>query len=183
MLAGLAAMHNLETTPPGLRLIAKWHMVMPLATMVFGYFPAKKLGWMEDTPEGVAREWAGSRARFQHSWRAADGKRYSDKQGLVQQFSSVKAPILAVGVTDDEYGTVPAVERLLAYFDQSPRIHLRIAPESIQEPAIGHFGFFNSRFEHKLWPLPLRWLHSGRISEGVPGVQTHFPPKPGLIVS
>ena len=106
--------------------------------------------------------------------------RYSDKQGLLQQFTAVKAPILAVSVTDDEYGTVPAVERLLAYFNQSPITHLRISPQSIQEPVIGHFEFFNNRFEHKLWSLPLEWLQFERVPEGFPGVQTDFPPKRGL---
>jgi hypothetical protein len=43
-------------------------------------------------------------------------------------------------VTDDEFGTVPAVERLLACCSHSRRTHLRISPESIVEPAIGLAG-------------------------------------------
>ncbi|MEI9923805.1 MAG: hypothetical protein WDN50_10135 [Bradyrhizobium sp.] len=35
-----------------LRLIAKWHVAMPLLTLLFGYFPGKTLGWLEDTPGG-----------------------------------------------------------------------------------------------------------------------------------
>ncbi|MBV8415367.1 MAG: alpha/beta fold hydrolase [Verrucomicrobia bacterium] len=38
------------------------------------------------------------------------------------------------------------------------------------EPAIGHFRFFNSRFEQKLWHVPLEWLKSGRLPAGFPGV-------------
>ena len=34
----------------------------------------------------------------------------------------------------------------------------------------GHFGFFKSRFEQKLWQVPLEWLKSGRIPAGFPGV-------------
>jgi predicted alpha/beta hydrolase len=165
-----------------LRMFTKWHIAMPLLTAIFGYCPGKRLGWMEDTPKGVVREWANSRARFEESWRGRSA-RYRDKRALVQQFTAVTAPILAVGIMDDEFGTVPALERLLAYFDRSPRIHLRISPQSIQEPQIGHFGFFNSRFEHKLWPLPLEWLAAGRIPAAFSRIQTHFAPESILAVS
>ena len=153
-----------------LRMVAKWHVAMPLITALFGYFPGKRLGWMEDTPKGVVRDWAFSRQRFEDTWRGRSSARYPEKHALVQQFAAVTAPTLAVSVTDDEFGTVPAVERLLAYFSHSPRTHLRISPQSIAEPAIGHFGFFNSRFEQKLWRLPLEWLKSGWVPAGCPGV-------------
>jgi hypothetical protein len=98
------------------RMVAKWHVLMPLITMLFGYFPGKKLGWLEDTPKGVVRDWALSRERFEDTWRGRSSVCYPDKHALVQHFAGVTAPILAVSVTDDEFGTVPAVERLLAYF-------------------------------------------------------------------
>jgi predicted alpha/beta hydrolase len=153
-----------------LRMVAKWHAVMPLLTALFGYFPGKKLGWLEDTPYGVVRDWVFSRERFEDTWRGRSSARYPDKKELVHRFSAVTAPILAVSVTDDEFGTVPAVERLLAYFSNSPRTHLRFSPQSIAEPAIGHFGFFNSRLEQKLWQVPLEWLKFGRIPTDCVGV-------------
>jgi predicted alpha/beta hydrolase len=153
-----------------LRMFAKWHVAMPLLTMLFGYFPGRRLGWLEDTPKGIVRDWVFSRKRFEDTWRGRSSARYPDKHALVQQFAAVKAPTLAVSVTDDEFGTIAAVERLLAYFSHSPRTHLRISPQSILEPAIGHFGFFNSRFEQKLWQVPLEWLKSGRVPAHCPGV-------------
>src|SRR5208337_1122445 len=48
-----------------LRMVAKWHVAMPLITTLFGYFPGKRLGWMEDTPKGVVRDWAFSRNTVQ----------------------------------------------------------------------------------------------------------------------
>ena len=40
------------------QMLGKWHVLMPLVTLVCGYFPGKRLGWMEDTPKGVALDWA-----------------------------------------------------------------------------------------------------------------------------
>lgn len=31
-------------------MFARWHVVMPLLTRLCGYFPGKRLGWLEDTP-------------------------------------------------------------------------------------------------------------------------------------
>jgi predicted alpha/beta hydrolase len=152
-----------------LGMLFKWHAVMPLITMLFGYFPGKRLGWVEDTPQRVVLDWTFSRERLEDTWRNRRSSRDPDPQALVQQFTAVTAPILAVSVTDDEFGTVPAVNRPLSYFPQSARTHLRISPEAIGEPAIGHFGFFHRRFEQTLWPLPLEWLTSGRLPEHYPG--------------
>lgn len=151
------------------RMFAKWHVVMPLVTMLFGYFPGEKFGWLEDTPKGVVRDWVLSRERCEETWRGRAATRYADKRDLVRPFANVTAPTLAVSLTDDDFGTVAAVERLLAYFSHSPRTHVRISPQSIGEPAIGHFDFFHSRFESKLWQLPLQWLKFGSRSENGPG--------------
>ena len=152
-----------------LRMIARWHVLMPLITVFYGYFPGKKLGWLEDTPKGVVRDWVFSRERFEDTWRGHSSARYANKQDLVDQFAEVTAPTLALSLTDDEFGTVPAIERLLAYFKRSSTKHLRISPQSIGELGIGHFGFFNSRYQRKLWQLPVEWLRSECLPPEFPG--------------
>lgn len=144
-----------------LKLFLKWHVLMPLLTAALGYFPGKRLGWLEDTPKGVVRDWRrfGSRAM-------KDAERYA----LLEPFAGVTAPTLAVSVTDDEFGTIPAIERTLGYFSNSPATHLRISPESIDYPSIGHFAFFHDRFESALWHIPLEWLRYGRLPQGAPGI-------------
>jgi predicted alpha/beta hydrolase len=154
-----------------IRMLAKWHLTMPLLTALFGYFPGKRLGWLEDTPKGVVRDWGFSRKRIEDTCRSGTlALENVDRQALVRQFGAVTAPTLAVSVTDDEFGTVAAVERLLSYFGNSPATHLRISPASIAEKEIGHFAFFHSRFEKALWPIPLGWLKSGQLPGDAPGV-------------
>ncbi|MEF9604649.1 hypothetical protein O4J55_20885 [Paracoccus sp. PXZ] len=41
-------------------------------------------------------------------------------------------------------------------------------------PEIGHFAFFQARFEQTLWPLAAAWLLSGRLPKDAPG-QIVFP--------
>ncbi|OWP71102.1 alpha/beta hydrolase, partial [Pseudomonas sp. K2I15] len=86
-------------------------------------------------------------------------------------FSRVKAQVLAISITDDPFGTVAAIERLLGYFDGSERTHLRIAPEDIGEKEVGHFAFFRSQYQDRLWPIALSWLQRGELAQGTPGSQ------------
>jgi predicted alpha/beta hydrolase len=141
-----------------LKMILKWHVVMPLITSLFGYFPGKRLGWLEDTPKGVVRDWVRSQAKFERSRRGGIGAHYPDKGTLVRRFAQIRAPLLAIGVDDDEFATPRAVDRLAAYFINCPAYHLRISPKETGETLIGHFGFFNRRFAKTLWPIALRWL-------------------------
>lgn len=152
------------------RMFVKWHVFMPALTWLLGYFPGKRLGWLEDTPAGVVRDWSRMKARFEDTVRP--GRRINgEPEGLAlkRRFAQVRAPTLAIGIADDSHGTTEAIDRLLGYFVNSPRTHLRIAPSDIGADRIGHFAFFHDRFRASLWPLALAWLRTGRIPEDAPG--------------
>ena len=143
------------------RMFAKWHLLMPLLTAICGYFPGQRLGWLEDTPRGVVRDWTARSPRCEDIWRLSD----EERRALLAGFAALTAPTLALSVSDDDFGTVDAIERLLGYFAHSRSIHLRIAPTAVGEAAIGHFAFFHSRFEDSLWAIPLAWLRDGEVLE------------------
>jgi predicted alpha/beta hydrolase len=149
-----------------LAMLLKWHWAMPALAYLFGYVPAARLGWMEDTPRGVALSWSRSRASFEDTYQRPPIALPDDERTkLANGFARLSAPLLAVSVTDDPFGTVPAIERLLGYFSGSEqRIHLRIAPADAQVDKIGHFAFFHRRFEAMLWPIALQWLKTATIA-------------------
>jgi predicted alpha/beta hydrolase len=147
-------------------MLWKWHVVMPALTWLTGYFPASRLGWMEDTPRGVANFWSRGRARFEDTLSKGSLARTREQRvAIVARFGDMQAPILAVSFPDDPFGTIRAIERTLRYFTHSASIHVRIAPASVGERSIGHFAFFHSRFEHSLWPVALHWLTTGAVPE------------------
>lgn len=153
-----------------LRMLLKWHVAMPALTSVFGYFPGKRLGWLEDTPKGVVRDWTSRAPRFEDAWRKGSLVLSTDeRQALVGRFSDMQAEILALSLSDDEFGTVAAVRRLLAYFRGSRRTHLHLHPQEVGETRIGHFAFFHNRFQHSLWPVALEWLRHGLVHPNVQG--------------
>lgn len=143
------------------RLLGKWHVAMPLLTRLFGYFPGKRLGWMEDTPTGVVKDWTARTERYEH--------RPSGRYLPEMPFAQVRAATLAISLTDDPFGTVAATERLLSYLQGAERWHLRIAPVDISAEQIGHFAFFQDRFRANLWPIALQWVKCGSLPANGPG--------------
>ena len=138
-----------------LRLFARWHIVMPVLTRLYGYFPGKKLGWLEDLPAGVADEWSFRRARMETSYPAAE------RAAILARFAAVRAPILALAMTDDEYATEAALRRTLGYYSGSQRRMALLAPFVLGHESVGHFAPFHSDFSTTLWQGTLAWLRDG----------------------
>jgi predicted alpha/beta hydrolase len=133
------------------RMLLKWHVLMPLATALAGFFPGRRLGWLEDLPAGVAYEWAFRRARLEPA-------------GIGRRFAQLRCPLLAYSISDDDFGTPAAVLRLLRHYRGSERTHVVVEPEELALTEIGHFAFFHDRFSDNLWLESLAWLDSGTVA-------------------
>ncbi|TWB09550.1 putative alpha/beta hydrolase [Rhizobium sp. ERR 1071] len=138
-----------------LALFWKWHVVMPIVTSACGYFPGKRLGWLEDLPAGVAYEWSFRRPRFERSHPPGD------RRDVLRRGASVEAEILALTVSDDDLGTPQAIRRALDYFTGSRRATVILEPRDYGRTAIGHFGLFHDSHASGFWLDTLLWLRDG----------------------
>jgi len=125
-------------------LVLRWHVAMPVLTTICGMFPGGRLGWLEDLPKGVAHQW---------SFRGADLR-----PALAARLANVRAPILAVAATDDEFATDAALLRTLRYYRHADRLVHRIPPAALGRERLGHFSLFHDRHRDDFWPATCRWL-------------------------
>ena len=137
-------------------LLLKWHVAMPVLTALFGYFPGKRLGWLEDLPAGVAHEWSFRGPRFESSHPRAE------REAARARMAAVRADILAVAMSDDPLGTVPALSRTLAYYTGARRTLVRLSPADYGRQAIGHFSLFHDSHAEGFWRDTLVFLREGR---------------------
>ncbi len=151
-------------------LVLRWHVLMPIITALYGYFPGKALGWLEDLPPRIAFDWAFRRREME----AAHPSAY--RTALLNGFERTTAEILAIVVSDDELGTLPAIERTLHYYWGAAHSVVHLTPTDLNARAIGHFGLFHSRHERSFWGPSLLWLRDGTnpwpqnvVSTGVAG--------------
>lgn len=139
-----------------LQLVLKWHVAMPILTLLCGYFPGRRLGWLEDLPAGVANEWSFRGPRFERSHPRRE------RASVLARMAAFTAPILAVAVTDDPLGTPAAIRRTLAYYTGARRAVATLKPADYGREGIGHFGLFHDSHAAGFWTDSLRWLRYGR---------------------
>jgi predicted alpha/beta hydrolase len=137
------------------RLFLKWHVAMPALTALVGYFPGRRLGWLEDLPAGVANEWSFRRARMELT------HPIEERDEVLRRFAAVTAPILAVVVADDDLGTPAAIRRTLGYYRGAAKTEVLIEPRDLGYDSIGHFSLFHARHAAHFWPETLLWLRDG----------------------
>lgn len=132
--------------PLGLRLKVwwLWYVAAPLSIRMLGYFPGKRLRKVGDLPRGVMQQWR----RWCLDRDYAVGAEGPEVREL---YATVRIPITSISFADDEFMSLKNTQSLHGYYVSAPRRMRRIAPADVGASRIGHFGFFNSRFQDSLW--------------------------------
>ncbi len=112
------------------------------------------LGIGEPIPGSCFRDWA--------RW-CRMRNYFFDDPGLPEtvRFEAVRLPILAIGLTDDLWATPRGIADFMARHPNAEVEERWISPQDGGGAAIGHLGFFRSRFATTLWPPLIRWLLAG----------------------
>jgi len=132
-------------------MTAVWHGVMPLLTLLLGYFPARRLRLGEDLPAKVALQWAGRRAADLRPSGKEPG--HERVQLLLDRCAALQRPTLLVSISDDAFATAAGTKRLLSYYPRLfPLQHVVFTPADAGVAHVGHFGFFGRKAGAALWP-------------------------------
>lgn len=133
-----------------IRYFIFWYFLMIPITKLFGYFPAKKVGFGEDLPPKVATKWK--------KWCTSRNYFFDDEEYYQEQkYEQFQGSILTMSFEDDPWATQDAVDDLYARYVNSHRDHKHINPEDVNISKIGHVGFFRPGSE-KLWDMTIEWI-------------------------
>jgi len=138
-----------------------WHVLVPVGTALFGYFPGRRLGKVGDLPKGVVLQW---RKWCMHP-------RYhvgAEGRAVRERFEAARFPVVALSITDDELMTERGTRVLVDCYANAPRRIERIAPADVQVKRIGHFGFFRAAFQATLWQHAERLVQAFPATGGAP---------------
>ncbi|KAF1052640.1 MAG: hypothetical protein GAK43_01805 [Stenotrophomonas maltophilia] len=120
-----------------------WHLIAPLLTPLFGYFPGRRLRIVGDLPRGVIEQW--------RRWCLHPRYVLSEGEAVDRRYAAVATPIVSLSFTDDEMMSQRSTEALLEFYRHAPKVSRRIDPQQIGVRRIGHFGFFRTQFSESLW--------------------------------
>ena len=118
---------------------------MPVATILFGYFPGKRLGLVGDLPKQVMYQW---RRWCLHP----DYCVGMESESVKTKFQKIDVPLVSINFTDDEMLKITNMRDLHALFGHQNKALKDLNPKDLDEKHIGHLGFFREKFKHTLWP-------------------------------
>lgn len=128
-----------------------WHVMVPVATAICGYFPGKRLRMVGDLPKGVIEQWS--------RWcRNPDYAAGAEGETMRAAYRKPTLPILSLSFTDDEYMSERNIASLHGFYENAQRTMRRLAPADVGLKRIGHFGFFRADIGSRLWPSMLDWV-------------------------
>jgi predicted alpha/beta hydrolase len=135
-----------------------WHAVIPGLCAVCGFFPGRVLGMGENSPAGVAREWA--------AWGRRPGY-VTEADGLAAGYARVRCPLRSYSFSDDTFAPPRAVEALLGFYSAARVERRALEPGDLGVRAFGHWSFFKERYREPLWTEAAAWLRDAvRPSSG-----------------
>ena len=134
----------------GFKIWMLWHLMIPVLTPLFGYFPARKLGLFENLPKAAAYQWA--------RWGRNKNYLFDEFPEKKKTFSTLHQKALVYSFADDPYATRKAVDDLLHFYSNLDAEHHHIHPSELKLKSFGHFSFFKVKYQEYFWPTIAEWL-------------------------
>jgi predicted alpha/beta hydrolase len=150
LIAAQAAYWRLMASPERYRVYVLMNFVGTPLTRLLGYAP----GWSgigEDLPKGVYLQWV--------RWVMSRHYMFDDpKLPALANFANYRGALRALHLSDDPWGTRPAVELLCSGFTATTPDVATITPADAGAAKVGHFGFFRPEHRNSLWRGAADWL-------------------------
>jgi predicted alpha/beta hydrolase len=136
-----------------------WFFIGPLMVKVYGYGAMKKIGWGENLPRNMMkewREWCLSKTYFTGVLK---------KKLKMDKFYQFTTPITAVYISDDYLANDKTVPLMMKFFPNSPREILKLPVNEYTHHKVGHIGIFRKKFENDLWPVLVNVISSEKYNK------------------
>ncbi|WP_312209615.1 alpha/beta fold hydrolase [Pseudescherichia sp.] len=142
---------TIKQTGEKLRVWFLLRVIAPVLCRIFGYMPARRLGLGENLPTPVMNQWG--------RWSAMPNYFYDDPNwDARRRAGEITLPLLVLGFDDDPWANPEAITRLMEPVKNAKVERHEIRRMDFGNQAIGHMGFFRSRYRETLWPEVGNWL-------------------------
>lgn len=141
-----------------------WFFVGPLMVKVYGYGAMQRIGWGENLPKNMMREWRAWCLSKVYFTGLLKTKLNTDK------FYQFTTPITAIYISDDYIANDQTVPLMMKFFPNAPQEIIKLPVEQLTTHKVGHIGIFRKKFEQSLWPLLVHLIEQKTRSTPVRGI-------------
>ncbi|MFW2477838.1 MAG: alpha/beta fold hydrolase [Sediminibacterium sp.] len=124
-----------------------WFFIGPLMVSLFGYGAMKRIGWGENLPRNMMKEWREWCLSKTYFASMLNRKIHADK------FYGFDIPITSVYMSDDPLANDTTAPMMLSFFPDAKYELLKLYVDEYTHCPVGHVGIFRKKFQNNLWPL------------------------------
>lgn len=126
------------------KMLFAWRVLFPLFNSVLGYIPTKRFTAIEDLPGGMAMEW--------RKWCLSPNYLFDYVSGEDLFFDKITVPVYSYSTDRDKFATVESTDWLTNKYLNAKLNRIHLKPEEYEVKNIGHFGYFQKKCSHSVWP-------------------------------
>lgn len=127
-----------------MKMLFAWKVLFPVFHSWLGYIPTRRFTPMEDLPGGMAMEW--------RKWCLSPGYLFEHIEESGLYFEQITVPLYSFSTDRDKFATEPSTDWLTARYTRAHTERIHLKPEDYGLKNIGHFGYFQKRCSHSVWP-------------------------------
>lgn len=127
-----------------LKMLVAWKVLFPVFNATLGYIPTRKFTPMEDLPGGMAMEWK--------RWCLSPNYLFDHVREEELHFHTLKQPVYSYSTERDKFASKESTDWLTAQYSGAQVTRLHLLPRDYGVKYIGHFGYFQKRCSHSVWP-------------------------------
>lgn len=144
LVAAQSGYYKLWRKSEQLKMLVAWKMLFPFFNFLLGYVPTKKFSAIEDLPGGMAMEW--------RNWCLSPNYLFDFVGGEDLYFDKIEAEMVSYSTDNDKFASVEATDWISDKYLNSKMKRIHLKPEDFSVKNIGHFGYFQKRCSHSVWP-------------------------------
>lgn len=134
-----------------------WYIIYPMMIKIYGYGAMRKIGWGENLPINVLKEWREWCINKNYYRQLLRSRLHADN------FKNFTRPITVVYTSDDYIANDLTVPLMMRFFPNAPMEVMKISVKNYTNQKVGHTGIFRKRFEDSLWPLLINMLTDHKV--------------------
>ncbi|MBL1281112.1 MAG: alpha/beta fold hydrolase [Fluviicola sp.] len=136
------------------KMFFNWHLVFPLLTGLYGYFPGERFKIMENLPKTMSFEW--------RKWCLSPNYLFDHISYKDLYFDKIQCDLFSYSVKNDRFAPKESVNWITDKYCSTNQERRHLSSKDSNSKSIGHFSFFKEEMKETIWRMIIKDLGTSR---------------------